>query len=343
MEVLKDSTRILIIQTAFIGDAILVLPMIQQLRKNNPDAIIDVITTPAASEIFQNSDSVNNVIIYDKRGKDKSFSGMLRLVKKIRSGSYTELYSPHRSFRTSLLVLFSNVKNTYGFSNSAFPYVYKHVIDYEHSSHEVKRNLSLAGMETKDDTWKILPELVSCERYKKKIDNFLKTPGRYIAIAPGSVWETKKYPKEYYKEIIDYLILQDFTILLIGGLSDKEYCQKLCDNYAQTKIINTAGQFSIPESIELIKRCELLISNDSAPTHFGMCAHKPVLTIYCSTIPGFGFYPYSEKSQFISYNDLDCKPCGIHGHKRCPIGSFDCAKKIEIHNIKTLIGKMLSE
>ena len=50
----------------------------------------------------------------------------------------------------------------------------------------------------------------------------------------------------------------------------------------------------------------------------------PVLTIYCSTVPEFGFYPYNKKSSYISFNDLNCKPCGIHGYEKCPIKSFDC-------------------
>jgi heptosyltransferase-2 len=57
-----------------------------------------------------------------------------------------------------------------------------------------------------------------------------------------------------------------------------------------------------------------------------MCADIPVLTIYCSTIPQFGFYPYNKKSDYISFDDLICKPCGIHGFSKCPLDTFDCAK-----------------
>ena len=88
----------------------------------------------------------------------------------------------------------------------------------------------------------------------------------------------------------------------------------------------TAGEFSFIETIELLKSSSLLICNDSAPTHLGVCADIPVLTIYCSTVPQFGFYPYNMKSDYISYDNLSCKPCGIHGYSSCPLGTFDCAK-----------------
>ena len=78
----------------------------------------------------------------------------------------------------------------------------------------------------------------------------------------------------------------------------------------------------------MMRNCDGLICNDSAPTHMGMCADISVLTLYCSTVPEFGFYPYNEKSTYLSLPDLECKPCGIHGHNECPIASFECGVKL---------------
>ena len=89
-----------------------------------------------------------------------------------------------------------------------------------------------------------------------------------------------------------------------------------------------AGKLNTIESISLIKACSLLICNDSAPTHMGMAAGTPTLTIYCSTVRDFGFYPYNENSDYISFDDLKCKPCGIHGHNKCPENTFDCGLKL---------------
>ena len=77
-------------------------------------------------------------------------------------------------------------------------------------------------------------------------------------------------------------------------------------------------------SIALLKHSKILISNDSAPTHLGVCADIPVLTLYCSTVPDFGFYPYNNRSRWLSYADLTCKPCGIHGYEACPLKHFQC-------------------
>jgi len=73
-----------------------------------------------------------------------------------------------------------------------------------------------------------------------------------------------------------------------------------------------------------------------------MCADIPVITIYCSTIPEFGFYPYNKRSVALSYNDLECKPCGIHGHVKCPITTFDCGYKLLPESVFEKINEIIS-
>lgn len=343
MEILMGKEKLLIIQTAFIGDSILTLPMIQKLKELYPESLIDVICHPLSQEIFQLSPFISNVIVYDKRGKNKGLLNILKFAKMIKNGAYSRIYAPHRSTRTSILVKLSGVNETYGFSNSELNKVYSNIVEYRKDYHEVQRNLSLIGYPVENQNWKIQPELLISAEIQKKIDEFVtKYPGRkFAAVAPGSVWETKKYPKENYAKIIRYLLDQSFHIFLVGGGTDRDYCEEIAANFSQN-VINTAGRFSIVESICLLKKCSMLVSNDSAPTHFAMCAGIPVLTIFCSTIPGFGFYPYSTSGKYISYDDLSCKPCGIHGHQKCPVGTFDCAKKIDIEKILSTISEMCS-
>ena len=74
-----------------------------------------------------------------------------------------------------------------------------------------------------------------------------------------------------------------------------------------------------------------------------MAADIPVITVYCSTVPGFGFYPYNTMSSFVSYDDLLCKPCGIHGHAKCPVKTFDCGNKLLPQQIIGKIQDIVSE
>ena len=332
MEILNNKgERILVIQTAFLGDAILTLPMIQKLKELNSNAIIDVLCIPATKEIFQLSSVINEIIVIDKKRNHKSLFSLLKFTKQIRAKGYNKIYSPHRSFRTSLLVLQSGVKETFGFSNSSLFHVYKNLAEYIPNHHEVQRNLDLIRYDYSKTSWKILPEINISENSHRAVNELLKSnnfSSNFAAIAPGSIWNTKKYPLEYYEKIIEYLISQGLKVIIIGGKEEEDIGKSLEIKF-KGYLISSAGSLSIAESIALLKHSKILISNDSAPTHLGVCADIPILTIYCSTVPDFGFYPYNNNSRWLSYSQLKCKPCGIHGYYQCPLKHFDCGFKLD--------------
>jgi heptosyltransferase-2 len=65
--------------------------------------------------------------------------------------------------------------------------------------------------------------------------------------------------------------------------------------------------------------------------------------LYCSTVPDFGFYPYNKNSYFLTYSDLSCKPCGIHGFPKCPLGTFDCGYKLNPALVISKIEEMIND
>lgn len=336
--------KFLIIQTAFIGDSILTLPMIQKLKEMFPNTLIDVLCIPSTKQIFSSSPSVNNIFIIDKKKEHKSFLSSISFSKKIKKENYNRIYSPHRSFRTSLLIFLSGVKETYGFSNSSLKRVYKNLVEYNPDHHEVQRNLDLINFKYKNNDWKILPKINIHPEEKKKVDNYLSINeiSNFIAVAPGSVWNTKMYPKEYYVEVIKNLLSKSYKIVLLGGKQDEKLCKFISEKFTENVYVS-AGKFSLIESVEILKRSKLLISNDSAPTHLAMYADIPALTIYCSTVATFGFYPYNKKSSYISYDDLSCKPCGIHGYQKCPIKTFACGYELKPGIVIDKIEEMLND
>jgi len=319
--------KILVIQTAFPGDAILTLPMIQMLKRKSENTEVEVLCIPSTKEIFESSPCVDSVVVLDKKGAHSKLRSFLAFVKNLKSNGYSKIICPHRSFRSALIVWMLGKIDSYGFSSSSIPYIFKNIANYDLSVHEVQRNLELIGFKYESDGWRILPEVTADDSSKIKVNRYIESNklSNYICIAPGSVWQTKRYPAESYRTVIKFFSGKGYEIVLTGGTEDKSLCEELVTD---KNVLNAAGSFSLPETAELLKSARLLICNDSAPTHLGMCADIPVLTIYCSTVPAFGFYPYNSKSNYISYNNLKCKPCGIHGHNICPVGSFDCGVRL---------------
>jgi heptosyltransferase-2 len=335
--------NILVIQTAFPGDAILTLPFIQELKKKNSDYLIDVLCIPSTAEIFAASPHVNNVISLDKKGKQKSFITFLKFIKDLRTNNYEIVYSPHRSVRSALIAMNLSAKESYGFDNSSLKFAFKNTVKYDYSAHEVKRNMELLGDDFSGDKWKIIPEIVIPNESELKVKNYLSDNriNKFITIAAGTIWETKKYPVDYFRQIARHFIDSNYQIVLIGGITDNNLCETIRKDY-EKNILIVAGDFSFIDTFELLKSSLLLICNDSAPTHLGVCADIPVLTIYCSTSPQFGFYPYNEKSDYISYDDIYCKPCGIHGFRNCPTGTFNCAKLLSPEMVIQKAEKLLA-
>ena len=106
METLMQTNgNILVIQTAFLGDAILTIPMIQVLKKNNSESKLDVLAIPSTEVIFSASHYVDDVIVIDKRVKHKSIKGLNNFIKELRNNSYSKIYSPHRSLRSAYITM----------------------------------------------------------------------------------------------------------------------------------------------------------------------------------------------------------------------------------------------
>jgi len=334
-----ETHKYLIIQTAFLGDCILTLPLIQKIYELYNNSIIDVITTPQGSEIFKLSPYLNNIFIFDKRNANKGFNNILKFARDIRKNNYDTIISPHRSARTALLSFFIHSKERISFDKSSLSFLYTNRVKYLKNIHEIQRNLKLIGLDiSKDELKKIHLNLNFSDLDTRKVDNILMNKNKTCAIAPGSVWKTKEYPIEYYYKIIDFLFKNEYIVYIIGSKSEKLLANKILENFGS--VIDLTGQLTIRESIYFLSKVNLLIANDSAPTHMGSIVNTNVLTLYCSTIPEFGFFPFNEKGYYLSL-DLDCKPCGIHGHQKCPKGHYNCAyqlnPEIVINKIREII------
>ncbi|KUG26616.1 adp-heptose--lipooligosaccharide heptosyltransferase ii [hydrocarbon metagenome] len=335
--------KILVIQTAFPGDAILTLPLIQEIKNFFSSAQIDVVCIPSTSIIFKASHYVSEVIEFDKRNKHKGFSGLIKFASYIKSKKYDKIYSPHRSARSAVLTFLSKPKESYSFDKSALSFLYKNKNKYKSDWHEVRRNLSLLDENYTDESWKILPQLSLSAETTEFVDKKIKgvDQKKMIVLAPGSVWATKRYPINYFKVISEELIKNGYQIVIIGGKEDKQLTDEI--SVGNKEIINLCGELNFIESIYLLTKSILLISNDSAPTHLAMCADIPVLTIYCSTVPKFGFYPYNKSSRVISYDKLDCKPCGIHGFQKCPEKHFNCGLYLKPEKVLEEVNTILMQ
>jgi len=330
---IENWRRILVIQTAFIGDVVLSLPLVQVLRKNFPTAKIDFMLIPRTAELLRNHPDVDELIIFDKKGKDKGIKGIIKMVRIISKGNYDVAFIPHRHFRSAIIPFLAGVRIRVGFDKSAFKFLYTYVVEYR-QIHEIERNLSLLEPFGIKVNMKELPNLYPSDYDKFYIDGLLSgVNSRIISIAPGSVWETKRWLKERFAELARFLSDDNFVVALIGGEEDFKLCEEIRRMSGSEKVLNFCGKLSLLQSAELIRRSIVLVSNDTAPMHIAVAMRTPVVAIFGSTVPKFGFYPYGEKDRIVQVENLYCRPCGIHGRRKCPEGHFKCMRLIETEKV----------
>lgn len=316
--------RILIIQTAFIGDVILATSLIERVHQSFPSASIDFVLRKGNEGLFAGHPFLRRTIIWDK--KQGKYTSLFLIIKEIRKERYDCVINLQRFLSTGLLTVFSGGKKTIGFDKNPlsllFSKRYPHVIDTTKGSvHEIDRNLSLlSGLVNIEG--RTLPKLYPRPEDFEKV----RTSGKYITISPASVWFTKQYPLDKWMKVTN-LANPEYTVFLLGGKSDLETCQWIKERSTHKHIEIMAGKLSFLESAALMKGAVRNYVNDSAPLHIASAVNAPVTAVFCSTVPAFGFGPLSSDSKIAEIEGkLYCRPCGLHGYKACPESHFKCSE-----------------
>ncbi len=325
--------KILVIQTAFLGDVILTLPLVQSVKKGIPESQIDFIAIPDTSDILKSHPDISELLIYDKHGKQKTFSAFVRFKNELRNRKYDVVLCPHRSLRSCLLAKLSRAGIRVGFDNSAMKSCFTDLLPWRFGVHEVDRNLSLVkplGINIRSELPKIYPDSENvAEADRFLVGNRIRSP--FAVVAPGTIWQTKRYPVEMMAEVVRKISEKFVVVVIIGGKKDIGLAESF--EKINGRVISAIGKFSIMTSAEIIRRASLLIANDSAPIHIASAFNIPTAAIFGPTVKDFGFAPCHDKSTVVEVDSLNCRPCSIHGGPRCPIGTFDCMKRISPNEV----------
>lgn len=341
----KAGTKILVIQTAFLGDVVLTLPIVQSLKKLMPDSYIDFLCIPSTANVLENNIMIRNVIRYDKR--HSGLSGLIKIISKIRKERYNIVICPHRSFRSALLTYCSYAKIKIGFDRNSLPFLLTRKVHYDRSSHEIQRNLDLVknvpAVNFTKEAETLRPELFPSEHDKLFVDRLLGPPKpQMITFAPCSKWFTKQLPLERSVGIVRAFIDSGHTVVIIGGADDMPYCRSIEKVNGNALLINLGGRLTPLQSTVVIGKSSCLVSVDSAAAHLCASTGTPIVQIYGSTVPAFGFYPLTSKNAVIENNSLDCRPCTDHGRNKCPLKHFKCMEDLNAEDIlkaaESLIG-----
>ena len=336
--------RIVVFQTAFAGDVILTVPLVEALRKLFHDILIDFVAIPSGAEVLANHPALNHVIVYDKKGKDKGLLPALSLARELRRVKYYAALIPHRSLRSAAICCLAGIQRRIGFDTSAGRWLFSDEVRYSKDGHEIARNLSLLRPLGHEGERMEIPRLYPSTEDMQRVSEVVgwRESENLIALAPGSVWATKRWLEERFCELASQLIKDGFSVALVGGREDQQLGIRLEHEISHERLVNVIGKFTLLQSAELIRRAKVLVTNDSAPMHLAVAMRTPVVAIFGATVPAFGFAPLGEHDVVVETDGLKCRPCGIHGGNSCPIKTFDCMKNIQTGHVLEKVHGILS-
>ena len=336
---LPEQNKILIIQTAFIGDAILTTPLIRYVKGCFPHARLDVLVIPQTKSVLENNPHIHTLFTFDKRGdKKKAFR---ETVSKLRAESYDLCFSPHRSLTSARLAAKAQIPYRIGFGGQIPSLFYHKRVPFDRKKSQINRYLDLLRI-FKDEEYDIQTELFFTDQ---EIDFahsvFQSFPlSKKIAIAPGSVWLTKRWPEERFTELVEILGRQDVALVFIGSADERALCERIGQQTKTGNIFNLAGKTTLLQAAAVIQSCDLLICNDSGAMHMANAVGTDVFVFFGPTVQRFGFAPFRPQD-IVFEVDEDCRPCSSHGGKKCPQKHFRCMRSITVENVYEHVVKRL--
>lgn len=329
--------RILIVQTAFLGDVVLTLPLVQAVCQRFPQARVEVLTTPAHAPLLHGQPGVYSVLTYDKRGRQSGLRGFLDMVRTLRARRYDVALSPHRSWRSTLLLRCSRIRQRIGFAQPATRWAYTTTVPRPTVAHEVEKNLQLLTAFGPSLTAVDRPafhfstaERDNARRYFAR--HSVTSEARVIGFIPGSQWGTKRWPATRFADLIRRSAIEwPGHFVLFGGPTDRPLADTILSTCG-VPVLDLIGRLTIAELPAYLDRCDMIISNDTGPMHIAAALGKPVVILYGPTTADLGFFPYAVPWEEASVS-LACRPCHAHGPERCPLQHWRCMLDLTVDHV----------
>ncbi len=333
----ENKFKVLIIKPSSLGDIFHAYYAVNYLVNVKPEAQIDWLINPAFADILRYFPKINRIIPFERRklGKINSFfTSFLDLYRAIRRDKYDLVIDFQGLFRSAFFAWIARSDGVFGFAHpkeKIATFFYKHrIIIPDNCIHAVDKNLNMIKQ--------IFPVPVSapipCDVpgidsiFNAQAELLLSNAGISIddeicGIVIGARWPSKCFPESIFAGVIETLLDKQpqIKIVLLGTGDDSSVAARLSSQFVKFpgQVLSLVGKTGIGALVEIIRRCKIIISNDSGPIHIAALLNKTVFAFFGSTNPG-KTGPYGSK-HYIFELDLPC----IHCLKRiCPNSNLIC-------------------
>jgi heptosyltransferase II len=316
--------KILIFGPSWVGDTMLMQPMLVRLRQRHPVCRIDVLAPPWTEALLRAMPEVDDVVINPFPHGALELKKRYQLGKQLREARYDQAIVLPNSLKSALVPFFANIavrtgfvgEMRYGLINDA------RKLDRKKLPLMVERFAQLAEYADQDIP-RPLPNprltVTDAQRNATLRKLGLALNGPVAVFCPGAEYgSAKRWPIPYFAELAQRLRKEGFTVLLIGSPKDKSIAGKIVA-LGNDACHNLCGSTDLSDAIALLSCAQLVVSNDSGLMHLAAALDRPMLALFGSSSPRFT-PPLSPKAEVVKL-DLSCSPCF---KRECPLGHFNC-------------------
>lgn len=345
-EKLKDVKKVLILRTDHIGEVLLSTVVVDVIKKHYPKAHVTFVTSSLAKSIVESKKGIDEILIFETLDERNLWPRMFGWFRQIAFKGYDLAILLNANKFLHLVVFLAGIKTRIGFDRK-WPFLLTHKVadtKAEGSKHEVDYNLEvLEAIGIKESGIKPLLKVSEFEEKNIKeilVEKSVDLKKKIILVQPGSSFVQKRWPKEYFIELIEKLLsVYDVNIILSGNIKELELCASIAERFHRS-VLNFAGKLSLKQLIALISIGDLVVANDSGPMHISAALDRPTIAIFGRGTKGTGpkrWGPVGSNS-IVFHKPMECSDCY---NENCPY-DFKCLKAIKPKEIlDTIVDKKL--
>lgn len=336
--------RILVLRYRFIGDTILTVPFLRNLRRAEPDAEITWVVSPGTTEVIQGIPYVDELLIWDpvtihadSRGGHRTLGQKLAFLQELRRRQFDTAYVLKRSFSSALMAVLAGAKQRIGFDTEGRGLLLTRRVPYRMDCHEVENFLAVLqadNIPVVDDHleyWLSAAEVVRGDELLRSVG--IADAERIAFIHPFAAYPPRGWHLEDFAALSVRLAEQGLRPVVLGGPRDNDTLQEVQHRFAAATI-SLAGQCSLRETMAILKRGTLFVGNDSGIMHIAAAAGLPLVALFGPQSPQ-RFGPWSKRARVL-YKAFPCSPCRQKFFKECdpsPRGKPACIEAISVDEV----------
>ena len=312
----KDIKKILFIKFFGFGNLILILPPIKAVEEAYPNAEVSLLTILDNKGLLEEAKFIDKIIYLNVSNFPKLISSFVRLIKKLREEKLDIIFDFEQFARvSSTIVYLSGAKERVGFDikHQFRGPLYTTKINYNNDQHMVKSFCDIVKYHIKKIGYNLI-KLPTSNVDRKFVEDYLSENSISkkdflvgIHVGSGKNAELRRWPKENFAKLADYLI-NNFKVKVLFTGSKKE--KELVNNtlaMMKNNAIDTTGQLSLRQLSLIIERCNLFICVDSGPLHLASAMKTPSISFFGPNTPVI--YGPIGNNNLVFYKGLKCSPC----------------------------------